>query len=359
MRPVHVTTAALIVLAAACGGLDAVGDREPDSGASDASTDATVTADGTTSLPETGADAGADARIDAADAGDAADAADAADASDAADAEVEAGPPDPVLVTFAVVGDYGNGSGREMLVANLIASWAPAFVVTTGDNDYATVTHAYDDDVGQFYHSFIAPYAGAYGAGAAENAFFPAIGNHDWDLDDGAAYLDFFELPGNERYFELDKGPVHFVFLDSDTREPDGTTPASTQGAWAQAAIAASAAPFQFVVFHHPAYTSGSRTPGMDWPFKAWGADTVFTGHVHNYERLRSAAGLQYFVNGQGGVTTHAFGAIHPSSELRYNAKDGAQLVEVGLTHARFRYYDVDGTLQDDVTLDPSGNRIP
>lgn len=145
-------------------------------------------------------------------------------------------------------------------MSNLIATWAPAFIVTTGDN--------------------------------------------------GASYFDFSTLPGNERYYELDKGPAHFVFLDSDkAREPDGTSPASTQGLWAQAAIAASAAPFQFVVFHHPAYTSGDRTADMDWPFKTWGVDAVITGHVHNYERLRSpATGLQYFVNGQGGVTTHGFG---------------------------------------------------
>jgi hypothetical protein len=346
---------ALLALAAACGGLATIDDAPPDPGAPDATDatratpDAPAQVDATVDASDAGsdADADADATLDASD-----DAADAADATDAAVPD----PPDPVLVRFAVVGDYGNGSGRELLVANLIATWAPEFIVTTGDNDYS-LPHDYDETVGKFYHSFIAPYGGAYGEGAAENAFFPAIGNHDWDGDNGASYFDFFTLPGNERYFELDKGPVHFVFLDSDkAREIDGTSPGSTQGLWAQAAIAASAAPFQFVVFHHPAHTSGDRTAEMDWPFKTWGADAVITGHVHNYERLRSAAtGLQYFVNGQGGVTTHGFGPIHPSSQLRYNAKDGAQLVEVGMLHARFRYYDIDGTLRDDITLDPTG----
>lgn len=344
------SVAALSALGAACGGFEGAGTAEAEAGARDAASDATVNGDGT--MP-------ADGASDASDASEATDSAGADGARDAAadgaqDAGLDAEPdaaPDPVLLRFAVVGDYGNGSNRELLVANLITTFAPDLVVTTGDNDYGTAAHAYDDTVGQFYHSFLAPYAGAYGAGAVDNAFFPAIGNHDWDVDDGVAYFDFFTLPGNERYFELDRGPAHFVFLDSDPREPDGTTPASTQGAWAQAALAASAAPFQFVIFHHPAYTSGGRTPGMDWPFAAWGASAVFTGHVHNYERLRSPAGLPYFVVGQGGVSTSGFGPIHPSSELRYNAKDGAQLVEVGMKHARLRYFDVDGTVQDDVTI--------
>jgi len=346
---------ALLALAAACGGLASIDELPPEAGAPDATAPPPTDAPpGALDAPAPPLDAPAesDAPLDA---GADADADAGLDASADADADAVDAAPDPVLVRFAVVGDYGNGSGRELLVANLIASWAPEFIVTTGDNDYAS-PHAYDDTVGKFYHSFIAPYAGAYGAGAQPTRFFPAIGNHDWDGDNGAAYFDFFELPGNERYFELDKGPVHFVFLDSDTaREVDGTSPGSTQGLWAQAALSASAAPFQFVVFHHPAYTSGGRTAEMDWPYKAWGADVVLTGHVHNYERLRSAAGLQYFVNGQGGVSTSSFGPIHPSSQLRFNAKDGAQLVEVGNARARFRYYDVDGTLQDDITLDATG----
>lgn len=351
-RPVYVV-AALIAIAAACGGVAETGDVPmADDGGLDASLDQTV-AD--RRAPDaTSSDAGADAARDAPSDG-------ATDAlTDAgADADADAGEEeDPILVKFAVVGDYGNGSGREALVASLIMTWAPEFIVTTGDNDYGTTEHHYDEYVGQYYHSFIAPYAGAYGAGAVDNAFFPAIGNHDWNIDDGAAYFDFFELPGNERYFELDRGPVHFTFLDSDAREPDGTSAMSTQGQWAEASLVNSAAPFKLVVFHHPRYTSGGITAWMDWPFATWGANAVLTGHVHNYERLR-VDGLHYFVNGQGGVSTSGFGTTLPQSQVRYNAKDGAQLVEVGMKHARFRYYNVDGTLLDDLTIDPAGEPIP
>jgi hypothetical protein len=242
----------------------------------------------------------------------------------------------------------------------MVRTFAPDFVVTTGDNNYAGATDlaSYDPNVGQFYAPFIAPYTGAYGAGAAENAFFPAIGNHDWDIGGGAPYFAFFTLPGNERYYEVARGPVRLVFLDSDAREPDGRTPSSVQGTWARQTMAAAREPFLFVVFHHPAYTSSSREPAMLWPFKDWGADAVLTGHVHNYERLTDV-GLTYFVNGQGGHSTHAFGATHPASQLRFNALDGAQLVTVTPTRATFRYFAVDGSLVDTWSIDPGGQPIP
>ena len=39
-------------------------------------------------------------------------------------------------VTFAVIGDYGLASQNEADVANLVKSWNPDFIVTTGDNNY-------------------------------------------------------------------------------------------------------------------------------------------------------------------------------------------------------------------------------
>lgn len=345
MTIVVVALLGVSALAAACGQVDAAPIHDLLEAGSESSTpDATIgdTSTDTATSGDAGNDGGNDARPDVLlDGG--------------ADADADAEP----VVRFAVVGDFGTNSSRELAVANMIVGWKPDFVVTVGDNDYAGPVHQYDQNVGQYYHSFIAPYAGAYGAGAVENAFFPAIGNHDWDFDDGAAYFDFVTLPNNERYYEVDKGFVHLVVIDSDSREPDGVDPLSTQGMWAQAALAASAAPFKFVVFHHPAYTSGGATAWMDWPFKDWGANAVLTGHVHNYERLRSADGLTYFVVGQGGNSTGGFGAIHPASELRYNAKDGAMLVEVSATVANFQYFNVDGVLVDQRKLDTAGFPIP
>ena len=48
------------------------------------------------------------------------------------------------------------------------------------------------------------------------------------------AYLNYFTLPNNERYYDFVQGPVHFFALNSDTNEPDGTSSSSTQGLWLQ-----------------------------------------------------------------------------------------------------------------------------
>src|SRR4051812_29681044 len=140
-------------------------------------------------------------------------------------------------VRFAVIGDYGLAGPAEADVAALVKSWSPEFIVTTGDNNYdkggaATI----DANVGQYYHDFIYPYLGAYGNGADRNRFFPILGNHDWYTAGALPYLNYFTLPGNERYYDMVWGPVHVFALDSDQHEPDGVTPNSLQGNWLRSA---------------------------------------------------------------------------------------------------------------------------
>ena len=83
-------------------------------------------------------------------------------------------------IRFGVIGDFGSGSTSERDVANLVKSWSPDFIITVGDNNYPDgAASTIDGNIGQFYHSFIYPYSGSYGAGAATNRFFPSLGNHD------------------------------------------------------------------------------------------------------------------------------------------------------------------------------------
>src|ERR1051326_2929714 len=82
-------------------------------------------------------------------------------------------------VVIATIGDYGSGSSYAGAVADLVKSWNPDFVLSLGDNNYGG-TNYIDTAIGQFYHDFIYPYVGNYGAGASSNRFFPVLGNHDW-----------------------------------------------------------------------------------------------------------------------------------------------------------------------------------
>ena len=129
--------------------------------------------------------------------------------------------------------DFGSNDANEQDVANLVKSWNPDFIVTVGDNNYPDGEAAtIDANVGKYYHEFIHPYTGTYGAGATTNRFWPVIGNRDWENQSGPKlqpYFDYFTLPNNERYYDFVQGPVHFFMLDSDSREPDGITASSSR----------------------------------------------------------------------------------------------------------------------------------
>ncbi|MEI6403056.1 MAG: metallophosphoesterase, partial [Actinomycetota bacterium] len=249
-------------------------------------------------------------------------------------------------VTIAVIGDYGGDNGGEYRLADLVARLKPDAVATVGDNLYPTPptvtgTDKYDLVVGKFFCQFLAGVpAGPYcnGRQSAVNRFFPATGNHDYSDGPIANYLAYFSLPGrgvtsefptgSEQYYDVVLGPVHLFFIDSQLTEgafPDAPTFAE-QKAWLQRSMAAATEPWKLVLFHHPAYSSGTTygsTPAMQWPYGAWGADLVLSGHHHSYERI-VRSDTTYFVVGLGGASRFPFDPPIPGSEVRFNGDEGA-----------------------------------
>ena len=107
---------------------------------------------------------------------------------------------------IAVIGDFGLVGSAEAAVAGLVDAWSPAYIVTTGDNNYYNGQYeTIDQNIGQYYASYIYPYSGTYPTtgNPGYNRFFPVLGNHDWNASYGyAAHLNYFTLPGNERYYD-------------------------------------------------------------------------------------------------------------------------------------------------------------
>ena len=128
-------------------------------------------------------------------------------------------------VLFAVIGDYGLDGQNEARVADLVTSWNPDFVITTGDNNYFQgAASTIDQNIGKYYCQFIGNYLGKPGEGSLTNRFWPTPGNHDWLTQELRPYLDYFTLPGNERYYDVARGLVHLYALDSDWNELDGVS---------------------------------------------------------------------------------------------------------------------------------------
>jgi tartrate-resistant acid phosphatase type 5 len=266
----------------------------------------------------------------------------------------ETASPTPVPPTrFAVIGDYGAISAPERDVTNLIKSWNPDFIVTVGDNNYPSgSTNTIDRAIGQYFHEYIYPYHGEFGEGAAENRFFPTLGNHDWLTNGAQPYLDYFSLPNNERYYDFVWGPIHFFMLDSDLNEPDGVSRSSLQAQWLQTQMSTSTSPWNLVVFHHAPYSSGMHgsTTWMRWPFKEWGASAVLSGHDHTYERLEEN-GIPYFVNGVGGGAIYNFTQVEAGSQVRYNSDYGAMLVTADPHTLNFQFINRKGEQVDTYSL--------
>ncbi len=257
---------------------------------------------------------------------------------------------------FAVIGDFGffHNHDKVKAVSELVKSWKPDFIATTGDNNYPSGEAAtIDSNIGVYYSEFIYPYVGAAGEGSHNkiNRFFPALGNHDLRDDDGQSHFDYFHLPGNERYYDIQIGMVHLVIVSS-SRDEDGNSRNSIQGQWARSVLKASKATWKIVLIHHPPYSSGHHGSNRftRWPYKEWGATTVISGHDHLYERLESD-GFPYFVNGLGGVNLRGWGNISDRSVARYNDDYGAMRVSGNGEKIKFEFINIQNQLIDELVV--------
>ena len=267
-------------------------------------------------------------------------------------------------VTFAMLGDFGDGSSASGNVAAQVGTWGLDFIITAGDNRYGS--NSFDTVIGQFYCDFVTDVtSGPFCAGGNSdtNAFFPSPGNHDYT--DGLGineYLSYFTLPGsgvptssssgNERYYDFIQGPVHFFSIDSHNAR-NSSTDMAQQKAWLQAQLAASTSPWQVVFFHHAAFSSSSNhgsDPSMQWPFSEWGADAVFAGHDHIYERI-IRNGIPYFVNGLGGRSLYGLGDPIIGSEIQYNGDYGAMRIFANNSQMLFEFITRNGVLIDSYAI--------
>jgi len=282
-------------------------------------------------------------------------------------------PAQAAQLTIGVIGDYGAAyAGGASLsnvqaVANLIKSWNPDFIITTGDNSYPNNEPSnIDTNIGQFFHEYIYPYVGTFGAGASSNRFWPSIGNHEWPFGIAglAPYSAYFTLPGNERYYNHRHGPVELFACVGDQQDPDGALPVSIQSMWLSNALASSTAPWRVVYFHAGPYSSsathGSYTHQADnmlWPFTEWGASIIYTGHNHLYERVLTN-GLNYVTIGLGGDRIDGFVTPIAGSLSRYNTTYGAVRLKVTETNSVSDFINIFNQVIDSFTLEALPARL-
>jgi 3',5'-cyclic AMP phosphodiesterase CpdA len=201
----------------------------------------------------------------------------------------------------------------------LVKSWNPDFIVSVGDNNYyegkfTTLKSNITNYYGDYIYNYDAPDFFRCNGKAFEekiNRFFPTPGNHDANNRDGLIpYYNYFTLPHNEIYYKFSWGPVTFYSINTVE------TNLEEQKSWLQDALLNSTSPFNIIFLHHPPFSSGGHGNNefIQWDFFNMGADIVFAGHDHIYERSEklNEEGMFYIVNGLGGraysdCNVHAF----------------------------------------------------
>lgn len=246
---------------------------------------------------------------------------------------------------FAVLGDFGTGGADEIGIANQMAEGNKTspldFVLTVGDNIYPNGSGRL------FQKHFEEPFAALL---KDKVEFYATLGNHDVEAG-RKDQIDYplFHMNGSS-YYMLSRGNglVDFFMLDSTNFD-------TTQHTWLDNSLRNSKAMWKVAAFHHPLYSSSSKHGSdiglrakMEPLFRQHGVQVVFSGHDHNYERVKPQNGIQYFVTGAGGKTRR--GAVDMKSSIRaasFDEDNSYMVIEVDEKEMTFKSIAEKGDIVD------------
>ena len=217
--------------------------------------------------------------------------------------------PVPEALRLVVFGDSGEGSPGQQAVARAIEAEAvpPDLVLIVGDVNQPPAGDASYDS------RFFEPYRTLLPA----IPFYAALGNHDYEVEQGKALLDVFTLPRNgpsglapESSYWLERAGA--LMIVHDTNQSPATLRAESVP-W-HVEVARRPATFRFVFQHHTIFSSGPN--GAVEPtgvlrellaplYTDTGVDFVFNGHDHLYERTHPIGGVVYVTTGAGGAALY------------------------------------------------------
>ncbi len=258
-------------------------------------------------------------------------------------------------VTFAVYGDSRTQAvEHEMVVLSMVEKFGDKLdlCIHTGD----LVGDGLNED--HWGREFFRPAHKLL----AQVPLYPVLGNHERN---SAYYFDYFDLPGNERWYSSKRGPVHFIYLDSYSP----LTPDSKQYKWLKQELVGSTSAWKVVSEHTPFFSSGghARLDAEGMPveremvnlrehimplLEEYNVTMVFSGHDHLYERSTKGK-INYVVTGGGGAPLHKTGANptqNPYSSKLANSYHYC-IIEADESEFSLNVYDIAGEILDHLTL--------
>jgi predicted MPP superfamily phosphohydrolase len=224
---------------------------------------------------------------------------------------------------FAILGDTGTGGKPQYEVARRLAeahaTFPFEFVILLGDNMYG------GESASDFKNKFEKPYDALLQKGVK---FYASLGNHDRP-ERAIAYKPF--NMGGKRYYTFRPMPgIRFFALDSNYMD-------RAQIEWLESELKSSGSEWKILFFHHPLYSSGEKHGSsielrkvLEPLLIRHGADVVFAGHEHFYERLKPQNGIEYFILGSSAKLRK--GNISPKSAITakgYDTDNAFMMAEV------------------------------
>lgn len=207
---------------------------------------------------------------------------------------------------LALITDFGTCDDGERWVADQVRAWDVDAIVTTGDNTQHEGCVPWTDSVWKYYDRDA--------EGQPTPPLWPTLGNHDY-TDPGAGLDNYRKafpyLPtdadAQQRWYTKVVGLTTIYSLNTESTDDE----LAAQRLWLQETLSTQRAAhpdnWNLVLFHRPAYTSGTHEPmrtmrpASGFDYKAWGADIVLSGHQHIYEDI-VVDGMHYVTTGLGGT---------------------------------------------------------
>ncbi|KAL8509974.1 hypothetical protein ACS0TY_016983 [Phlomoides rotata] len=265
-------------------------------------------------------------------------------------------PPSQFPVTFAVAGDLGQTEWTKSTLDHIDQCKYDVHMLP-GDLSYADYIQRKWDTFGKL----VQPLASA-------RPWMVTQGNHEKEVipllvDSFKSYNSRWKMPYEESgsssnlYYSFDVAGAHIIMLGSYTDYDQY----SDQYTWLKADLSKvdrKRTPWLLVLFHVPWYNSNHAHQGeaddmkeaMEPLLHAAGADVVFTGHVHAYERSKrvyngksDSCGTVHITIGDGGNREGlAHGYINPQPEwslFREASFGHGELKIVNSTHAFWSWH--------------------
>ena len=249
--------------------------------------------------------------------------------------------PPKTTVTVAIAADIAEAgrTAHARALAAVVSGHSPAVtaVLLGGDNARYNGILSFPLNELQYYNTYYKP-ANEANWGQFDAIAFPQSGNHEYTFPESTAqgYFDYFKprmgaiktSPAyhgyidvvGKGYYSFDINGWHFVSLNSNVDLAAG----GAQEVWLKNDLAQNKQKPIVAIWHAPRYTcGGDHTDAIEMqPFWAAlydaGADFVFAGHNHFYQRYKpldkatpqaavdTANGLTGIVVGSCGVSTYA-----------------------------------------------------